>query len=87
MREEAKVCSDSGSKRLNFQYTIEHGCQAVDPAKPEDALAYDETLVRQIFARHNLRIDEPIHYGSWSGRKSYVSFQDILIATKVSPTF
>src|SRR5438067_7055335 len=87
MREEAKACSDSGSKRLNFQYTIAHGCQAVDPAKPEDALAYDETLVRQIFARHNLRIDEPIHYGSWSGRKSYLSFQDILIATKVSPKF
>ena len=84
MREEAQACSNSGSKRLNFRYIIEHGCQAVDPARPEDALAYDETLVRQIFAAHNLRIDEPIHYGSWCGRKSYLSFQDIVIATKGS---
>jgi SAM-dependent methyltransferase len=87
MREEAEVCSNSDSKRLNFQFIIEHGCQAVDAAKPEDALAYDETLVRQIFAIHNLRVDEPIHYGSWCGRKPYLSFQDIVIATKASPRF
>ena len=87
MREEAQVCANSDSKRLNFQFIIEHGCQAVDPAQPEDALAYDDTLVRQIFDRHNLRIDEPIHYGSWCGRESYLSFQDIVIATKASTTF
>lgn len=87
MREEAQVDSNSGSKRLNFRFIIEHGCQAVDPAQPEDALAYDESLVRQIFAAHHLRIDEPIHYGSWCGRKSYLSFQDIVIATKASPGF
>ena len=87
MREAAQVDSNSGSGRLNFQFIIEHGCQAVDPAKPEDALAYDESLVRQILAAHDLRIDEPIHYGSWCGRKSYLSFQDIVIATKASPGF
>jgi len=87
MGEKAEACSNSGSKRLNFQFTIAHGCQAVNPAKPEDALAYDETLVRRIFARHNLRIDEPIHYGSWCGRESYLSFQDIVMATKAPQRF
>ena len=85
MREEPQACENSGSQRLNFQFIIEHGCQAVDAARPQDALAYDEDLVRRIFAKYNLRIDEPIHYGSWCGRKSYLSFQDIVIATKALP--
>jgi len=36
----------------------------------------------RLFAENHLRVVEPVHYGSWSGRDEFVSFQNIVIATK-----
>jgi hypothetical protein len=46
------------------------------------AIAFDETLIRELFAENNLEITKPIQYGSWSQRKDYLSSQDIVIAVK-----
>jgi SAM-dependent methyltransferase len=47
--------------------------------QPEHAVAYKEEFIKGLFHKYNLVIKEPIHYGSWSGRKDYLSFQDIVI--------
>lgn len=67
---------------LSFRHEVAPGCQAVNPNHPEDALAYDETYMRELFAKYRLAIAEPIHYGSWCGRQQYLSLQDIVVAVK-----
>jgi SAM-dependent methyltransferase len=48
---------------------------------PEAMVAYEEQNVRELLS--GFKIIEPIHYGSWSGRESFLSFQDIVIVEKV----
>jgi SAM-dependent methyltransferase len=49
---------------------------------PEQAVAYDESYVQAVLQRHSLRIQPPIHYGSWCCREKHLSYQDIVIAEK-----
>jgi ubiquinone/menaquinone biosynthesis C-methylase UbiE len=71
--------------KLNFKYRSRHG-RTLSLFRRETALAYDETYVQSLYAQHGLKILEPIHYGSWCGRETYLSAQDIVIAVKDSPT-
>ena len=57
-------------------------CYTTDPANPEAAIAFDEAYIRSIFSARELAIDDPIRYGSWSGRRSSLSFQDIVVGVK-----
>jgi SAM-dependent methyltransferase len=59
-------------------------CSLLKPDAPESAIAYDEVYVRQLFGRHHLGIVEPVLSGSWCGRKSFLSYQDIVIAKRVA---
>jgi len=52
-----------------------------DPLRPEIAVAYPEQLVRSVFDRNDLVV-ERVDYGSWCGRTSYTSFQDIVVAKR-----
>jgi len=54
----------------------------VHPSNPEAAIAYPEESVRSILKANRLIIQEPVRYGSWSGARRHLSFQDIIIATK-----
>jgi SAM-dependent methyltransferase len=49
---------------------------------PEEAVAYDEGWVYDHVSRHGLSIVEPVHPGSWCGRETYRSFQDLVIVEK-----
>jgi SAM-dependent methyltransferase len=57
-------------------------CLTTTLRNPEEALAHPETNVRQLLQSRGLTIDEPVHYGAWSGRKDFLSYQDIVVATK-----
>ena len=54
-----------------WRYRYEHS--------PESAVAYDERYVMALLEQHGLRLKDRINYGSWTGRKDGLSFQDILI--------
>ena len=56
--------------------------RAIDQAVPEKAISYDEFYIRQLYAKNNIRIEDPVHYGAWCGRSSFLSFQDIIIGVK-----
>lgn len=50
---------------------------------PERAVAYDEQFIRSLYANCQMKVMEPIQYGSWSGRMHYLSGQDIVVAEKI----
>ncbi len=52
------------------------------PELPESAIAYDERYVQALYRRVNLHV-ERIEYGSWSGRADGLSYQDLVLATKL----
>lgn len=78
---ESQTLIDGGSSTQNFIYPLD-GCVTADPNNPEAALAFEETYVRNLFPASGLSIREPIHFGAWCGRKEFLSYQDVVIATK-----
>jgi len=53
------------------------------PDRPEDAIAFDEPLVRQMHANAGLKLVEPIRFGSWPGRKAgNASMQDKMLSVR-----
>lgn len=70
-------------KPQTFEFIYGEGVyRTIDPVILESAISFDETYIREIFTKNNLKIKEPIHYGSWCNRESHLSFQDIVIAYK-----
>jgi ubiquinone/menaquinone biosynthesis C-methylase UbiE len=78
---ESQALIAKGSSTQNFLYKLQ-GCVTADAENPEASLAFEESYVRELFARTGLSIRERIHPGAWCGRKEYLSYQDIVIATK-----
>jgi ubiquinone/menaquinone biosynthesis C-methylase UbiE len=56
--------------------------RTIDEKTPENAVAYDESYVRRSYETRELSIIEPIHYGSWCGRRASIGGQDIIVARK-----
>lgn len=69
------------SSALDFRYDA-GGCLTTDKDTPEAAVAYDERVIGALFAKHGLKIKDPVHYGSWCGRQKHVDWQDIVVAVK-----
>lgn len=70
------AANDSGALKFAFgdeqwRYVYEHS--------PESACAYEENFVLGLLQKHDLRLVRPAYYGSWSGRKNGLSFQDMLV--------
>jgi ubiquinone/menaquinone biosynthesis C-methylase UbiE len=77
------------SRRLMNQpaslYAFKHqlrGCFTKDRRLPESAIAYEESVIRELYRRYNLTIAEPIYYGSWCGRQQFRDGQDMIVATR-----
>jgi SAM-dependent methyltransferase len=65
----------------NFEHERE-GYRTTDPKTPEAAIAFPEAFVRGLYESRGIQVQEPLHYGSWSGRTDHMSFQDVVIAAK-----
>jgi len=72
----------SSAGKMNFSFPRSGYFVAEERKVDETAIAFDESVVRGCTNENKMRLEEPIHFGSWSGRKTYSSFQDILIAVK-----
>ena len=72
---------DKKQSRLDFKYKF-GDYRIVDNNKPENAISYDENFVRTLYEKYALKIVEPIQYGEWRGRESFLSFQDIIVSVK-----
>ncbi len=72
---------ETRASTLDFKYQMS-GFRTTDQHTPEAAVAYDENFIRGLHQKYGLKIAEPIRYGSWCGRKNFLSYQDLIIATK-----
>lgn len=60
-------------------------CRLHNAAVPEQAVAYDEAFVRRVLHEHGFDAQIDVHYGNWTGRKQYLSYQDLLMAYHPRP--
>lgn len=77
--DDARARRREGAAAIEFRQ--EHWPAAfADPARPEEAVGYDEGWVRDRLAAHGLTVTEPVRRGSWSGRTGADGFQDVIVA-------
>ena len=81
LTEESLDSLRSGRSTIAFEHDF-GGYRAKSKETPEAAIAYPEDYIRSLYAERGLEICEPIHYGSWPGRASFLSYQDVVIALK-----
>jgi ubiquinone/menaquinone biosynthesis C-methylase UbiE len=66
-----------------YDFCFDHGVyMLIDENDPEAGIGYKLDYLEDLYAKNNLKIEQPIKYGSWSGRKDYFSFQDVIIGRK-----
>jgi ubiquinone/menaquinone biosynthesis C-methylase UbiE len=79
---ESQALMDAG--QCVFRLTVpRQDCMILREKRPEEAVGYPEDFMRQCYARNHLEIIEPVHFGSWVGRKKPLSLQDIVLARKI----
>jgi ubiquinone/menaquinone biosynthesis C-methylase UbiE len=79
--QESAKCIRENKSSMNF-FQIGDGIYSTSKDMPEQATAYDEDFIRQLYAKNGLTVNEPVYYGSWCARKNAVSGQDVIIAAK-----
>lgn len=70
-----------GQSTIRFDHSL-GSCRIKDKNTPENAVAYEEPHVYGLYERHGLKIEEPVRYGVWSGRKDGTDYQDIVVTSK-----
>ncbi len=80
--EESTRLIETKKSIMDFKYTLAEGLRTIDEKEAENALAYDENLIKMLYKKYGLVIEEPIKYGCWSGRKKCLSLQDMIVAYK-----
>ena len=83
--------SNAESEGLIAQGKSEHAfiyslgpCKVTDPNSPEAAVSYREEDIVAAYRERALEIEGGIQYGSWCGRKQFLSFQDLIIGRKLN---
>jgi SAM-dependent methyltransferase len=79
--EARELMSQPGSE-FNFKHSGDRYFTTT-PERPEDAIAFDEALVRRMHASAGLKLVDPLHFGSWPGRKAGSgSMQDKVLSVR-----
>ena len=76
---EAAMSLPGGQRRFLFPLPE---CRTIDRDVPERGIAFDEAVLRRMYAEAGMTIEEPIRFGAWSGRAGGLSYQDIVLAGK-----
>jgi ubiquinone/menaquinone biosynthesis C-methylase UbiE len=84
LNEESEYLIHAGHSTQKFCYKIDgtDDCLTTNKNVPEMAIAYNEEVIIKLFERYGLKIMQPIHYGSWCKRDTFLSYQDIIVARK-----
>lgn len=81
LNEESTSLVCTGRSDLDFKYDL-NGCLSTNKEVPEAAVAYEESVVKQLFSKNGLVINSPIYYGFWCKREKSFTYQDIIVAEK-----
>jgi SAM-dependent methyltransferase len=72
-----------GEKEQKLHFLHDFGpFKSISRETPEYSVAYREEFVRELYRRHRLTIEEPIHLGGWCGRPGRPQHQDIVVAVR-----
>jgi len=83
LNDDSRRAIADGKAAFTFPHQLDDYSVEVANA-PMNAVAFREELVREYYQRHQLVIEEPIRYGSWSAREASLDFQDIIVAKKLA---
>jgi SAM-dependent methyltransferase len=81
LNEESLRRVEAGESTLDLKYVFD-GYRVISLEVPEEAIAFDESRIRSLYKEMGLTI-ERLDYGSWCGRESYLSYQDLVLASKL----
>lgn len=82
INEESEKLMQENRSTLDFKQTID-GYRTVNVLVPEEAVAYAQEYVCDLYKKNGFNDDLHIHYGLWCGRNEHVSYQDIFIGLKL----
>lgn len=77
LNKEQEKLAQEGSNRLDFKFG-DKTVRYIRKDWPELVVAYEEEFIMNLLAEIGLVLDEPIKYGTWSGRQNGISFQDMV---------
>jgi SAM-dependent methyltransferase len=80
LNDESLALVDRGQSSVPLLHDLD-GCRVLDPQFPETAVGIPEANFAVSYNSAGLNLLPPVHYGSWCGRKWYMSYQDILVLT------
>ncbi len=80
LNEESLRLVESGKSTLDFKYVMDK-YRTISPQTPEDAIAIDEGWIKDTYRDLGLKVMR-LDYGSWCGRRDYLSYQDLTLAMK-----
>jgi ubiquinone/menaquinone biosynthesis C-methylase UbiE len=83
LNEFSRASIERGQSTQLFAYKIGE-VWTVNEKTPELAVAYPETMVLSLCEKYDLKIENPVYHGHWSGRTDCKSYQDIMVLTKMS---
>jgi SAM-dependent methyltransferase len=66
---------------LKFVFPVDQG-KSIDQDRPEEAVAFHEPYLRELYRKCGLQILEPLRYGSWCGRTTDFGYQDTIVGVK-----
>jgi SAM-dependent methyltransferase len=81
LNEESLRHVEAGEGTLDLKYVFDN-YRVISLEVPEDAIAFDESWVKNLYEEMGLKIVR-LDYGSWCGRKDFLSYQDLVLAVKM----
>jgi ubiquinone/menaquinone biosynthesis C-methylase UbiE len=82
LNKESEDLIKSNPQKFTFNFQIDSSfVESKDD--PEAAVAFKEDFIRKCFEEQKLNIVNPIHYGSWCSRQTFLSYQDVIVANKI----
>jgi SAM-dependent methyltransferase len=81
LNEESLRHVEAGESTLDLKYVFDQ-YRVISLEVPEEAIAFDESWVASLYQEMGLKIVR-LDYGSWCGRKDFLSYQDLVLAVKV----
>ena len=71
------------ANKSSIDLTINGGpCWVANASDPEEVTGYTEDFVRAVYENYRLKIKDPLHYGGWCGRETFLTYQDLILAFK-----
>lgn len=81
LNKESNQFLNNGKSKIDFKYKF-NNYRVIDKDIPEDVIGFNESYIKNLYNSLGLKIKLPIRYGSWCGRPEFLSYQDIIIASK-----